>query len=84
MHDQLLVRVGDGGADAVEQPETLVNRQTARVVVDRFAIDILQGEVRHAILTDAGIEEPRDVGMVESRQDASLAQESLAACASRE
>ena len=42
------------------------------VLIDGLAIDELEREVGPAIFRDAGIVEPRDVGMLERGQDVAL------------
>ena len=45
------------------------------VAVDRHALHLLHGEVRHAVGRDAALDEPRDPWMLEQREDAALLEE---------
>ena len=80
MHDQVGVRVADRLADLQEQVQPLVEVERARVapVGDRFALDVLQRQVGLVVAADAGIEQARDVRMLQPRQDLPFAGEAQA------
>ena len=77
MHDQVLVRVLHGVADLAEETQALLDRELLLLapVGDRHALDVLQDEVRHALLGRAAVEQPRDVGVLEVREDLPLVPE---------
>jgi hypothetical protein len=68
--DPLLVRVLDGAADEHEQPQPLAGRELGPVAVvgDRDALDQLHDEEGPAGVGGAGVEDPRDVGVVHQGQ----------------
>ncbi len=61
------------------RPQPLVDREIAgpAVVGDRLAFDELHDEVRPPVLGRAAVEKPRDVRMLEPREDPPLAREAL-------
>ena len=72
--DETLVRVLDRVTDAAEEREPFAHGQPLRraVDVDRFALDVLHDDVRHAGLRRSGIEQARDVRVIERRENAPL------------
>ena len=74
MHDEVLMRVVHGGADGLEQLETGRDVQAERIAIgiDRCAVDVLHDDVSGLVRQRAAVEEVRDVGMVELRQDLPL------------
>ena len=79
MDDEVLVRVLDAVADRGEEREALPHVEGPGVAVggDRLAGDVLHCEVGPAVAGGAAVEEPRDVGVLEPREDLPLAQEAL-------
>ena len=77
VHDQVRVRVADRVAGLQEQREPLRQRRLPlqRPVGDRFAVDVFQREVGLAVLGGAGIEQARDVGVLQPREDLPFAGE---------
>ena len=77
MDDQPLVGELDGGTDLHEEAEAFGDRQVrlATVVVDGLALDVLHDEVGHAAGHGAAVDQPRDVGVIELREDLPLALE---------
>ena len=71
MDDQVLVRAVHRRAHDLEQPQPLLDAERARIAidVDRLAVDILHDDVRRAVGGRAAVEQPRDVRMIERRQD---------------
>ena len=67
-------------AGLVEQLEARRDRQPAPIAVlgERRATHELHREIGPAVLGDAAVEQPRDVGVLEARQDLALAHEALA------
>ena len=80
VHDQVRVRVADRVAGLQEQREALRQRRLPLrcPVGDRFAVDVFQREVGLAVLGGAGVEQARDVGVFQPRQDLPLAGETQA------
>jgi hypothetical protein len=74
MYDQLLVRELNGFADRQHQLDALPRRELALVAepVDGLAGYVLHNEVGQAIVSGAGVDQPGDVGMLQTRQDAAL------------
>ena len=54
------------------------------VAVDRLAVDVLHDEVRLAVVGHAAVEQPRDVRMIERREDLSLGAEAVASMSASE
>ena len=77
MHHQVPVRVMHGVAHVAEESETLLDREPVRiaVAVHRDAVHVLHHEIRQPRFGDAGVEETRDVRVVEATEDAPLQQE---------
>ena len=74
MDDEVAMRVGHRVADLREQFETLVQRSVARVAVveQRNAVDVLHHRVRTAIRRHAAVEQARDAGMIQPRENLPL------------
>ena len=79
MHDQVAVCMRDRGADLAEQHEARAQRQRlARAPVgDRGAVDVVDRHPRLPERVDAGVDEARDVGVRQPREDAAFAGEPL-------
>ena len=79
MNHQALVRVLDRLGDDTEQPQTLANRQAPRrtVDVDRVTFDVFHDDVRRAGCRGSGIEQVRDVRMIQRGEDAALCMKAL-------
>ncbi len=77
MNHQIAMGVIDRLADLTEQAQTLIHGQTVAIAmdIDRQAVDHLHHEIGLAIVGAAAIQQPRDAGMIEARQDAALAQQ---------
>jgi len=65
VHDSLRVRVCDGidYRQNQRQPRFQRQRPAGAVFVDANTLDVLEDEKRLAVLSEAGIKEPGDVGM---------------------
>ena len=74
MHDQVAVRMLDRRAYREEQFETLGDAASplVAVLVDGKAFDELHHEVRQALVCGAGVEELRDVRVLQAGEDLSL------------
>src|SRR5690606_20483195 len=72
MDDGVAVREGDSVAYIQEEPEPRLDIEAARVAPlgDRRALDVLHHQVRRLVGGDAGVEEPRDVLVLETGEDA--------------
>ena len=44
---------------------------------DRLTFDVLEHSPRTAVLSDAAVEQPRDAGMIQAREDAALDMEAF-------
>jgi hypothetical protein len=78
--DQVAVGVGDAGADLQQQRDPFVHGGAAlgAVPVDRDALHEFHHQVEQMVGRGPGIEEPRDIGMLEARQQLPLAHEPVA------
>lgn len=78
MNDEVAMRVLHGGANPAEQFQATLERQATlvAVAVDRYALDVLHREPRHAVRGHSPVEEAGDVPVVERREDLSLLDES--------
>ena len=76
MHDEILVRVLNRVADRGKQCEALLDVERLPIAVgrNRLARHVLHREVGPAVGGDAAIEEARDVGMLQPRQNLPLAE----------
>ncbi len=74
MDDEILVSELHRFADAQQQPQHTrhVERALARELRDRHAFDVFHRQIRRAVGTDAAVDEPRDVRMLEPREDLPL------------
>ncbi len=79
MHDQVLVCVAHGCADFPEEAQTLANRQLTRLAVhiDGLSRDQLHHHIRQSILRCRAVYQPRDIGMIQVREDLTLGPEAL-------
>ncbi len=77
MQDEVAVRVLHGFADAEKQLQPLRRRQLPRTAirVDGLSLHVLHDVVRLALAGDAGVEQPRDAGMIERGENLALALE---------
>ena len=77
MNDQIRVRILNRRAHVLEQVQTRFDRQTFVVAVARDgpAVDELHREERQPVVGDTAVEQSRDVGMLQARQDAALGAE---------
>ncbi len=80
VHDQVGVRVADRVADLQEQLHARGHARPARAapVGDRFAFHVFQREVGLVVAADAGVEQARDVRVLQPREDLALAGEAQA------
>src|SRR4051812_11243050 len=78
MHRQILVRVLDRRTDLLHQAQACWDREIVlrAVLIYANAFDILHDEIRSAIIRVPAVEQTRDVGMIESCENLSLAAES--------
>ena len=79
MHDQIAVRVRDGREYVEEQPDALFDIQAVLIAirVDALAAYVFEDEVRLSIPLDTGIEQSRDVRMLQAGEHAALARKAL-------
>ena len=79
MDDEIAVSVRHGGQNVEEQPDALLDAETAlsAVLIDALAPHVFQNEVRLAICLDTGIQQPRDVRMLQASEHASLTRKPL-------
>src|SRR5262245_23219351 len=71
MDDQVLVRVLNGRAHHAEEIDARREREVAlrAIAIDRYARDQLHHEIRLAVVGRAAVDQPRDVRMIEARED---------------
>jgi hypothetical protein len=74
VHDEVTVRVLDGLAHGLEEPEPGADAQPERRAVggDGFAVDELHHQVRPPVGCGPAVQEPRDVGVFQPGQDLAL------------
>jgi len=79
MHHQVPVGEVDRVADGEEEPDAALEVQGAPlgVVVQRDAFHVLHDDVRHALRGGPTVQDPRDVGMLQARQDPPFPSEAL-------
>ena len=79
MHDEVLVRVAHGCADLQEELHAVAHAEVPRIApgVDGLAGHELHDHVRHAAIGGSAIEQPRDVAVVEPRENLPLRAETL-------
>ena len=79
VHDEVVVRVGDGREHLAEERQARGERKPPRIHVrrDRLAFHVLHRKPGLACLAGPGIVEARDVGVGELREDVALAAETL-------
>ena len=80
MHDQVLVCVLNGAADVQEQLQARaqVELLPIAIAIERLAMHVLHDEVGLAFLGFAGIDQPRDVGVIQAGEDLPLGAEAQA------
>src|SRR5206468_5093357 len=81
MHDQVGVRVRDRGENIEKQTQTrvYVKPPAVAIVVDAFALDEVQDEVRLPSRRDARVDQSGDVRVREPREEVPFAAETLLA-----
>src|ERR1700719_3710544 len=74
MNDQVLMREVHCGAHLQKKMEPPRDGKLliADVLCDRQSQDVFHDEVRQAVIGRSGIEEPRDVTVIEARQNSAL------------
>ena len=74
MDHQTLVRIGHRGTDLQEQPDATAHIQRMRLApaVDALAIDIFHRQERLALGIAAGVDQIRDVGVIQAGENALL------------
>src|SRR5215472_11069261 len=79
MNDEPLVRIADGGADALKQGQPVGNGQIARitVLVNRLALDVFHNEVGQAVISCSTVQQTGNVRMIKHRQYLSFTLEPL-------
>src|SRR5262245_19876438 len=77
MDDEILVRMRDGLAHDDEQCDARRERESLAIAprIDALAVDVFEHEIAFAAGSDAGIEQARDVRIVESSEQTALARE---------
>ena len=75
VHHQVRMRIGDRVAHLEEDRELGREGESGlgAEAIDRHALDVLEREVRGAVLRDPAVDETRDARMLEPRQDLALA-----------
>ena len=70
MQDQLAVRMSDGCEHFEEQPHARANIERARLTpaIQRRTLHVLQNEVRLPVVGHTGIDQPRDVRVIQPRE----------------
>ena len=78
VHDQVLMRVLHGVAHLEEQAQALLDRQPLLLAPrgDLHAGDVLENNVGRAVISGAAVEQSRDVGVLQVRENLPLATES--------
>jgi hypothetical protein len=82
--DHVGVRVAHGVGDRLEEGEPGVEAEPLEGAVETFALDMLHGEVGAPVVGEAPVEEARDRGVLELREQAALDAEPLAGLGGRE
>ena len=79
MNHEVAVRVPDCGADPPEQFKERAQRRLALsdVLVDRNALNVLHDQERGSVRRGSAVEQARDVGMFQVRQDLALGAETM-------
>ena len=79
MNDEMAVRVANRSKHALEQGDSCFEAKfkSIAVSVDRLTLDIFEHEVGLRIVDDPGIDEARDIGMIQPAEHSALAAESL-------
>src|ERR1700719_1819792 len=74
MNDQVLVRVGYGRASFTKEVQPFGGTELTRVAIgaNRLALHILHDEVGEAVIGRPSVDEARDVGMIELRENLPL------------
>ena len=77
--DEVAMRVRDAGADLLEERNAFAHREPAvgAVPIDGHAVHVLHHEVEQVVGGRARIQQSRDVGMLEPREQLPLAQEPI-------
>ena len=77
--DQTLMRVTHRAADVAKELQPLTHPVAAllAIAVERLAVDELHHEVRQPVVGRAAVDEPRDVGVLEAREDLALRAQAL-------
>src|SRR5215469_12971820 len=81
VEDEVAMRVIHSVADRKEEVDAVLERQRAAsaIIEDGLALEVLHDEVGAAV-KEAAIEQPRDVGMLEAREDLALGVEAAQHC----
>src|SRR5690606_21935315 len=79
MYDEVAVRVRDRGEHVDEQPHASFDIETMliRMTIDALAVDVFEHEVRLTARRDPGVDQLRDVRMLQLREHRSFAHEPL-------
>lgn len=79
MDDEVAVRVMHGLADLPEKDQALTCREAMIVAVpiDWYPLDMLHHEVGGAVFYCAAVEEPRDIRVIECREDLPFLRQAL-------
>src|SRR5271156_1981853 len=79
MNDEMAMRVANRSKHALEQRDSCFEAKfkTIAVSVDRLTLDIFEYQIGLRIVDDPGIDEPRDIGMIQPAEHLALAAESL-------
>ena len=75
----MAVRVAHRGQHALKQPDPCLDAelQPIAIRIDRLALDVLEHEVRLRLVDDPGVDEARDIGMIQPAEHSPLAAEAL-------
>src|SRR5262245_26605351 len=79
MNDEIAVRVRDGRQHFQEEPDPLLDVQLLliAVLVDALAAHVFQNEIRLAIAFDSGIQQTRDVRVLQAGEHTAFASKPL-------
>ena len=74
VNDQIGMRILNRGTDLAKQLQPLGGREPLRIaeLIERFALDEFHHEIRPPIPRRAAVQQPRDVRVIQSRQDLTL------------
>ena len=77
--DEVGVRIGNGAADLIEQTDAGIDVEATgiAIAIDAFPADVLEHQIASTIRQDADIQQARNVGVGEARQDLTFTPEAF-------